>query len=168
MNENFVSKALHASAASAVLSTEESNQLLKVDSQRGSDPWPDAGPNPEYTDRPYLSPQASVNASLLHADCAVEARVSDSILCSGVSIGRDSVIHESLIMPGAVVGRGVTIHRAFIGEGAFIDDGARIVGSGERLAVVQPGEAITVMNSIQLAVGEEAALNDDIMDKVSY
>ncbi len=140
MNQNFVSK---APQASAVLSSEEGKHLLRIGCQRGSEPWPEAHSDREQAERPYLSPLASVNDSLLHADCAVEAQVTDSILCSGVTIGRDSVVLESVIMPGAIIGRGVKLHRAFIGEGAFIADGAAVVGTGDQMAIVQPGEAVT-------------------------
>ncbi|MDQ8736291.1 glucose-1-phosphate adenylyltransferase [Paenibacillus sp. LHD-38] len=98
-------------------------------------------------EKPYLSPKAEVTDSLLHPACIVEADVTRSVICTGVTIGADSEVYESIIMPGARIGRNVTIHRAIIGEGAVIHDGAFIGKLNDEISVVGPGEAITAVAS---------------------
>jgi glucose-1-phosphate adenylyltransferase len=95
------------------------------------------------TDKTYLNSIAAITDSILHPASTVEAEVTRSIVCAGVTIGLNSEIYESIIMPGARVGRNVTIHRAIIGEGAVIHDGAYIGLLNDEICVVGPGEAIT-------------------------
>lgn len=89
----------------------------------------------------YVSPDASVQSSLINEGCVVEGRVSRSVLFHGVKIGKGSLVEDSVIMPHAIVGKGARIIRAIIGEGAVIGEGMRI-GSfdSEQIAVVGSGE----------------------------
>ncbi|NIK77270.1 glucose-1-phosphate adenylyltransferase [Paenibacillus castaneae] len=90
----------------------------------------------------YESPYTDIVESILHSASSVEAQVVRSIVCSGVTVGRNSEILESVIMPGARIGRNVTIHRAIIGEGAVIGDGAYIGRLDDEICVVGPGEVV--------------------------
>ncbi|CAM4240638.1 glucose-1-phosphate adenylyltransferase [Paenibacillus endophyticus] len=98
-------------------------------------------------EEPYISKSATITDSLLHPACAIEADVTRSVICNGVTVGANSEIYESIIMPGARIGRNVTIHRAIIGEGAIIHDGAFVGQLNDEISVVGPGEAITASSS---------------------
>ncbi|WP_241675074.1 sugar phosphate nucleotidyltransferase [Paenibacillus luteus] len=89
-----------------------------------------------------LRPGVIISESLLHPKCSIQAEVTRSVICAGVTIGQDTEICESIIMPGARIGKNVTIHRAIIGEGAVIQDGAFIGKLNDQIAVVGPGETI--------------------------
>ncbi|WP_424766804.1 sugar phosphate nucleotidyltransferase [Paenibacillus sp. sgz302251] len=122
----------------------------------------------DIVEKPYLSPYASITDCILHPDSAIEADVERSVVCSGVTIGQGSEIRESIIMPGARIGRNVTIHRAIIGEGAIIHDGAVIERLDDEIAVVGPGEAITLISSMTQRHKTEPLVNlNDLADKTT-
>jgi glucose-1-phosphate adenylyltransferase len=122
---------------------EANMDLLDGELRLGSNGWPALSGKNAASDKPYLSPRATITDSILHPASTVEAEVTRSIVCSGVSIGANSEIYESIIMPGARIGRNVSIHRAIIGEGAIVHDGAYIGQLNDEICVVGPGEAIT-------------------------
>ncbi|WP_255314265.1 sugar phosphate nucleotidyltransferase [Bacillus sp. FJAT-26390] len=122
---------------------EANMDLLDGELRLGSNGWPAMSGKNTTIDKPYLSPRAAITDSILHPASTVEAEVTRSIVCSGVSIGANTEIYESIIMPGARIGRNVTIHRAIIGEGAVVHDGAYIGHLNDEIFVVGPGEAIT-------------------------
>lgn len=88
----------------------------------------------------YVSPESSVQSSLINEGCIVEGRVNRSVLFHGAKIGKGSFIEDSVIMPQAVIGKGATVIRAIVGEGAVIGDGMQ-VGSydSDEIAVVGGG-----------------------------
>jgi len=122
---------------------EANMDLLDGELKLGATKWPAQSEINLSSEKPYLSPEATITDSILHPACAVEAEVTRSIICSGVTIGCNSEIYESIIMPGARIGRNVTLHRAIIGEGAIIHDGAFVGRLDDEISVVGPGEAIT-------------------------
>ncbi|WP_364149428.1 sugar phosphate nucleotidyltransferase [Paenibacillus sp. LPE1-1-1.1] len=122
---------------------EANMDLLDGELKLGSQDWKVQAGVHNAMEKPYLSQKATVTDSILHPACAVEADVTRSVICTGVTIGAESEIYESIIMPGARIGRNVTIHRAIIGEGAVIHDGAFIGKLNDEISVVGPGEAIT-------------------------
>jgi glucose-1-phosphate adenylyltransferase len=122
---------------------EANMDLLDGELKLGANKWPVQSGTSLTSEKPYLSPEATITDSILHPACAVEAEVTRSIVCSGVTIGINSEIYESIIMPGAKIGRNVTLHRAIIGEEAIIHDGAFVGRLDDEISVVGPGEIIT-------------------------
>ncbi|GAA3407576.1 glucose-1-phosphate adenylyltransferase [Paenibacillus hodogayensis] len=100
----------------------------------------------------YVSPQASVQCSLINEGCVVEGRVNRSVLFHGVKVGAGSLIEESVIMPNAVIGRGARVVRAIVGEGAVVGEGC-MVGSFDsaEIAVVGSGSVIEIEPTIKEA-----------------
>lgn len=98
--------------------------------------------NSQNVYQPSVGSGAIISESLLHPKCMIQAEVTRSVICAGVTIGQDTEICESIIMPGARIGKNVTIHRAIIGEGAVIQDGAFVGKLNDQIAVVGPGETI--------------------------
>lgn len=91
----------------------------------------------------YVSPQASIQCSLINEGCVVEGTVDRSVLFHGVNVGAGSLVEDSVIMPNAVIGRGARIIRAIVGEGAVVGDGSQI-GSFDSpdIAVVGNGTVV--------------------------
>lgn len=100
----------------------------------------------------YVSPEATVQSSLINEGCIVEGRVNRSVLFHGVKIGKDAFIEDSVIMPHAVIGRGATIVRAIVGEGAVVGDGMQI-GSNDsaEIAVVGRCQDVSAEQSLEEA-----------------
>ena len=78
-----------------------------------------------YSRNPVLPPHfvaagAHVENSLVTEGSNVYGSVYHSVVCSGCTIGKGSVIRDSLIMPGAVIQDGVTINKAIVGENATV------------------------------------------------
>ncbi|OMF21346.1 glucose-1-phosphate adenylyltransferase [Paenibacillus sp. FSL H8-0548] len=104
--------------------------------------WAAYSSNSSNTSTSTSGLNAIISDSLMHPYCSIEAEVTRSIICSGVTIGEDSEVCESIIMPGATIGKNVTIHRAIIGEGAIIHDGAYIGSMNDQISVIAPFEAV--------------------------
>ncbi|MDF2716217.1 MAG: glucose-phosphate adenylyltransferase [Paenibacillus sp.] len=100
----------------------------------------------------YVSPEASIQSSLINEGCIVEGRVNRSVLFHGVKIGKDSLVEDSVIMPHATIGKGARIVRAIVGEGAVVGEGMQI-GSfdSDEIAVVGSCEGISAEQSIEEA-----------------
>lgn len=91
----------------------------------------------------YLSPESTVQSSLINEGCVVRGTVNRSVLFQCVTVGEGSFIEDSVIMPNATIGRGARIIRAIVGDGAVVGDGC-VIGSvdSEDIAVVGSGDHI--------------------------
>jgi glucose-1-phosphate adenylyltransferase len=100
----------------------------------------------------YVSPEATIQSSLINEGCIVEGRVNRSVLFHGVKIGKDTLIEDSVIMPNAVIGRGARIVRAIVGEGAVVGDGMEI-GSidSDEIAVVGRCQGVSAEQTLEEA-----------------
>lgn len=91
----------------------------------------------------FLTETGSVNDSLISDGCYIAGAIEHSILSEDVQIKSGSEVTDSVIMSGATIGKNVRIHRAIIGENAIIGDNAVIDGS-EEIEVVGYSEVIGV------------------------
>lgn len=91
----------------------------------------------------FLTETGSVNDSLISDGCYIAGAIDHSILSEDVQIKSGSKVSDSVIMSGATIGKNVRIHRAIIGENAIIGDNAVIDGS-EEIEVVGYSEVIGV------------------------
>ncbi|MEX1029694.1 MAG: sugar phosphate nucleotidyltransferase [Paenibacillaceae bacterium] len=87
--------------------------------------------------------QLSNHQSFLHPDSSIHQYLSRSIICSGVEVGKNSIIRDSVIMPNVTIGRNVRIHRAIIGEGAVIKNDTVIGGHQDKITVIAPNSVIS-------------------------
>lgn len=85
----------------------------------------------------------SNHQSFLHPDSSVQQYLSRSIICSGVEVGKNSIIRDSVIMPNVTIGRNVRIHRAIIGEGAIIKNDTVVGGYQDKITVIAPNAVIS-------------------------
>ena len=100
-----------------------------------------------YTNNPVTPPQfitadAKLNDSLVVDGCYVAGDIEHSILSLNVKVGKGSKVSDSLVMSGVTIGENCTIEYAIIGENAVIADGASVVGTKDKIAVVGYEEVI--------------------------
>lgn len=94
----------------------------------------------------FLTENADVKDSLVVDGCYVAGEVKNSILSDDVQVKEGAKVVDSVIMPGATIGKNVQITKAIIGENAIIGDDAVVDGS-EEIAVVGYSEVIGVLTS---------------------
>ncbi|MBF0780625.1 MULTISPECIES: glucose-1-phosphate adenylyltransferase [unclassified Granulicatella] len=90
----------------------------------------------------FISEHALVKDAMISDGCYVEGNVTHSILSNNVQIGELSSVSNSLIMGNVNIGKHVTIDYAIIGENAIIEDGAKIIGTKDNIAVVGYDERV--------------------------
>ncbi|MHA3225744.1 glucose-1-phosphate adenylyltransferase [Globicatella sulfidifaciens] len=100
-----------------------------------------------YTNNPVTPPQfitadAKLNDSLIVDGCYVAGDIEHSILSLNVKVGKGSKVSDSLVMSGVTIGENCTVEYAIIGENAVIADGASVVGTKDKIAVVGYEEVI--------------------------
>ncbi|MCT4607305.1 MAG: glucose-1-phosphate adenylyltransferase [Marinisporobacter sp.] len=74
----------------------------------------------------FLGESAEVKNSIIADGSLIYGRITNSIVSSGVVIGRKCEIENSIILPGCVVGEGTKIQCAVIGEESTIKENCRI------------------------------------------
>ena len=106
----------------------------------------------------YISGEAKIYRSLVGDGTEVCGEVYNSIIGSGVTIGRGAVIRDSIIMQGVVIGEGAYLERAIVAENSVI--GARsVLGVGDDI----PNKVKPKVYSFGLAVvGENAEIPADV------
>lgn len=75
----------------------------------------------------YISPDATVQNSLISEGGQIEGCVDFSVLFANVSIAKGAVVRDSILMPGTVVKAGAVVQYAIVAENAVIEENA-IVG----------------------------------------
>ena len=78
----------------------------------------------------YIAEDAVVTRSIISEGTDVYGEVHNSVIGSGVTIGKGSVIRNSIIMKNTVIGENCVIDRAIIAENSVVGDGA-VLGVGE-------------------------------------
>ena len=86
-----------------------------------------------YSKNPNLPPHyagegARISLSLVPEGCTVLGEVENSVLSSGVYVGKGAVVRESVIMPFARIEEGARVERAIIAEHAVVGRDCRIGG----------------------------------------
>jgi len=87
--------------------------------------WRIYGRNPAEPPH-YVALGASVRRCIITEGSVIYGTVIHSVLFSGVSVGKDSVIRDSIVMPNARVGRNTVIEHAIVGEEVVIGDNCHI------------------------------------------
>ena len=78
----------------------------------------------------YIAEDAVVTRSIISEGTDVYGEVCNSVIGSGVTIGKGSVIRDSIIMKNTVIGENCVIDRAIIAENSVVGDRA-VLGVGE-------------------------------------
>ena len=77
----------------------------------------------------YVSPDATVQNSLISEGGLIEGSVDFSVLFANVSIEKGAVVRDSILMPGTVVKKGAVVQYAIVAGNAVIEENAVV---GER------------------------------------
>lgn len=77
----------------------------------------------------YVSPDATVQNSLISEGGLIEGSVDFSVLFANVSIEKGAVVRDSILIPGTVVKKGAVVQYAIVAENAVIEENAVV---GER------------------------------------
>jgi glucose-1-phosphate adenylyltransferase len=91
----------------------------------------------------FVTETGSAKNSLISDGCYIAGDVNHSVLSDDVQVKEGAKITDSIVMSGATIGKNVSIHKAIIGEDAIIGDNAVIDGT-EEIAVVGYSEVIGV------------------------
>lgn len=79
----------------------------------------------------FVTPRASVKASLISEGCIIEGDVVNSVLYYGVEIGKGTVVKDSVILPWSKIGKNSMVEDAVIGEATIINDNVTISPAGK-------------------------------------
>ena len=79
----------------------------------------------------YIAEQGVVDRCIISNGSEIYGEVHSSVLGSGVTIGKGSVVRDSIIMQGVTIGENCVIEKAIIAEDTVIGSGAAIGIGGE-------------------------------------
>ena len=78
----------------------------------------------------YIGAAAHINRAFITQGCVIDGDISNSVLFTGVKVGKGAKIIDSVLMPGAVVEDGAVVTRALVADGIKIGKQA-VVGSAD-------------------------------------
>lgn len=89
----------------------------------------------------YISPTAKVTNSMIDEGCEIMGEVHNSVVFSGVKLGRNSKIIDSVVMKGCVIGDDVTISKSILAENVIVKN-EQLIGERNDITVIPSGEII--------------------------
>ncbi len=99
----------------------------------------------------YVGNNAQIINSLVTEGCEIDGCIKNSVISSGVKVGKNVVIEDCNIMPNVVIEDGAVIKYTIVGPGARIGKNAQVGGvcdkSGLKIAVVGP-DAVVAENQV--------------------
>lgn len=104
----------------------------------------------------YLDEKASLRQSLVSEGCQVFGEVENSVLFSGVKVGKGAIIKDSVILPNTVIGDNAVIVRAVVGSDTVIDPYVKIGAPQLYSDITLIGENIRVESDVRELKEEKA------------
>lgn len=89
----------------------------------------------------YIGPKATVSNSIIVDGCSINGCISNSVICQGVKIGKNTIIKNSVIMPNSIIEDNVVIDKAIIDSEAVVKKNS-VIGDGIEVCVVGKKESI--------------------------
>lgn len=89
----------------------------------------------------YISPTAKVTNSMIDEGCEIMGEVHNSVVFSGVKLGKNSKIIDSVVMKGCVIGDDVTISKSILAENVIVKN-EQFIGERNDITVIPSGEII--------------------------
>ena len=106
----------------------------------------------------YLANDCFVERSIIGEGATIYGKVYNSVIGCGVTIGKDTVIHDSIIMNNTVIGDNCELYKAIVAENAEIGNHIKL-GVGEEV----PNETDPhIYNSGLVTVGEKSVIPDGV------
>ncbi len=78
----------------------------------------------------YIGPDANIKSAFINQGCIIAGDVENSVLFTGVRVGKGAKIIDSVLMPGVEVEDGAVVQRALVADGIKIGKQA-VVGSAD-------------------------------------
>ncbi len=80
----------------------------------------------------YISGEARIEKSIISEGAEIYGEVVNSVIGTGVRVGKGSVIHDSIIMKDTEIGENVVINKSIIAENVKIGNNA-VLGTGDEV-----------------------------------
>lgn len=89
----------------------------------------------------YISSEAKITNSLVDEGCEIYGEVENSIIFSGVKIGKGAKIYDSVVMKNVVIDENVVIKKSILASQVIVKSGSYIGKDGE-IEVIAPGKIV--------------------------
>lgn len=90
----------------------------------------------------YVSPEAKVKKSLISEGAVVYGEVENSVIFSGVKIGKGAKVINSVVLPFTHIKEGACVDKAVVGQNCEIGKGAVVKATDGSITVVPEGEVV--------------------------
>lgn len=106
----------------------------------------------------YISDQSAVEKSIIGNGCDIYGEVHSSVISSGVTIGKGSVVRDSIIMKDAVIGDHCVIDKAIIAENVQIGDNVTLGTGSDTSNKMRPD----IYGFGLVTIGEDSVIPSDV------
>ena len=106
----------------------------------------------------YISDQSAVEKSIIGNGCDIYGEVHSSVISSGVTIGKGSVVRDSVIMKDAVIGDHCVIDKAIIAENVQIGDNVTLGTGSDTPNKMRPD----IYGFGLVTIGEDSVIPSDV------
>ena len=101
----------------------------------------------------YIGNDAKISDSIIAEGCDIEGTVINSVLFSGIRVGKGTVIRNSVIMPNVVIGENAEINHSILDADCNICDNAVIGDNDSEKDITVVGADITIGEGKQVEAG---------------
>ena len=106
----------------------------------------------------YISDQSAVEKSIIGNGCDIYGEVHSSVISSGVTIGKGSVVRDSIIMKDAVIGDHCVIDKASFAEKVQIGDNVTLGTGSDTPNKMRPD----IYGFGLVTIGEDSVIPSDV------
>lgn len=106
----------------------------------------------------YISDQSAVEKSIIGNGCDIYGEVHSSVISSGVTIGKGSVVRDSIIMKDAVIRDHCVIDKAIIAENVQIGDNVTLGTGSDTPNKMRPD----IYGFGLVTIGEDSVIPSDV------
>ena len=106
----------------------------------------------------YISDQSAVEKSIIGNGCDIYGEVHSSVISSGVTNGKGSVVRDSIIMKDAVIGDHCVIDKAIIAENVQIGDNVTLGTGSDTPNKMRPD----IYGFGLVTIGEDSVIPSDV------
>lgn len=84
----------------------------------------------------YIASTAAIESSIINNGCIIEGQVKNSVISTGVKIGKNSSVIESVIMPGAIIEDNAKLYRTIVMSDTIVKGDTDIKGKLDGIIIV--------------------------------
>lgn len=101
----------------------------------------------------YIGNDAKISDSIIAEGCDIEGTVINSVLFSGIKVGKGTVIRNSVIMPNVVIGENAEINYSILDVGCNIENNAVLGEDDATKDITVIGANITIAENKKVDAG---------------